>query len=109
MKRGDVVVVAVGGGFGGKPRPALVFQADEYATADTVILALFTSELDHAHTARALYEPSEQNGLTRPSELMVDVLITARRSKVAKVIGRLDHAEMARAERVLMAILGLAG
>jgi mRNA interferase MazF len=100
--------VAAGGGFGGKPRPALVIQADEYPTPDTVLLALFTSELDDARTVRPLYDPTPANGLQRPSELMADLLITARRSKVANVVGRLSREELARADRVLLAVLGLA-
>jgi hypothetical protein len=39
---------------------------------------------------------------------MADLLITARRSKVANVVGRLSREELARADRVLLAVLGLA-
>jgi mRNA interferase MazF len=109
LSRGDVVIVATGSGFGGKPRPALIIQADEFDTADTVVAALFTTELTEAEPVRPRYEPTGANGLRETSELMVDIIVTARRSKTGGVIGRLDAEEMARAERALLAILGLAG
>ncbi len=108
MKRGAVVTIAAGSGFGSKPRPALIVQADEYTTPDTVIVAPFTSELADGKTVRPRYEPTAANGLRRPSELMVDILITSRRSKLGVVLGNLDREGMARADRALLAILGLA-
>lgn len=101
------MTVAAGSGFGGKPRPALVVQSDAFATADTVILALFTTTLTGAAMVRPLYEPSPENGLQQPSELMTDILVTARRTNVGRVIGRLSPAELARADRILVALLGL--
>ena len=110
MKRGDVVIVATGGGFGGKPRPALVLQADEYLELDTVVLALFTSELSVAPTLlRPVFEPTEGNGLLARSELMLHVIITARRDRVARVAGALSPADMGRINQALVAFLGLAG
>ncbi len=53
--------------------------------------------------------PDATNGLREPSNLMIDVLVTARRDKVDKVIGRFGAAEMARAEGALLVFLGVAG
>ena len=39
MKRGDLVTVAIAGDFG-KPRPALIVQADPFALTATVTLLL---------------------------------------------------------------------
>lgn len=108
MRRGDVVIVAAGGGFGGKPRPALVIQADEFDTPDTVLVALFTSELTDAEAVRPRFEPTAANGLRDPSDLMVDIVVTARRKKIGGVVGRLAGEEMLRADRALLALLGLA-
>jgi mRNA interferase MazF len=109
LKRGDVVTIALGGGFGGKPRPALVIQSDLFDTPDTVVVALFTSDLRSAGRARPRFEATPANGLRETSDLMVDVIATGRRSKIGEVVGRLDRDEMIRAERALLSILGFAG
>ena len=109
MKRGDVVTVATGVGFGGKPRPALIVQSDAYVTLTTVVVALLTSDLADTPITRPHFLPDATNGLREPSNLMIDVLVTARRDKVGKVIGRFGAAEMARAEGALLVFLGVAG
>jgi mRNA interferase MazF len=107
LRRGDVVTVAAGSGFGGKPRLALVLQSDGYSELSTVVLALFTTETAGA-ALRPLIEPSDVNGLRQRSELMVDILVTTRREKVGEVLGRLAPADMARAERAVLLFLGFA-
>lgn len=107
LTRGDVVTVAAGGGFGGKPRPALVIQAGAIRTT-TVVLALFTSEVDRAEPVRPSFEPTELNGLRQRSELTVDVLVTVRREKIGAVPGSLRSEDMMRVDRALLALLGLA-
>jgi mRNA interferase MazF len=109
LKRGDVVTIALGGGFGGKPRPALVIQSDLFDTPDTVIVALFTSDLRGTVRVRPRFAPTPTNGLRETSDLMVDVVATGRRSKIGTVVGRLDRNEMRRAEGGLLSILGFAG
>ena len=47
MKRGDLVTVAVSGDYG-KPRPALVAQADAFDQHPSVIVLPLTSELHDA-------------------------------------------------------------
>lgn len=108
MKRGDVVTVATGGGFGGKPRPALVIQSDRFVLT-TVVVALLTSDLAETPMTRPLFLPDATNGLREPSSLMIDILVTARLTEVGKVIGRFGAAEMARVERALLVFLGVAG
>lgn len=109
MTRGDVVTAAIGGGFGGKPRPALVIQSDMFGDLSTVVLALFTSTENDVEDVRPSFEPDAENGLVAPSELMVDILVTARRDKVGKVVGRLSPADMDRVDRAIAVFLGLAG
>jgi mRNA interferase MazF len=108
LKRGDVVIAATGSGFGGKPRPALVLQADQYSDLSTVILALITSDLVKAPLSRPRFEPSETNGLQEVSDVMVDILVTTRTEKVDKIVGRLSDDEMGEVERALALILGFA-
>ncbi|KRB82644.1 hypothetical protein ASE00_11435 [Sphingomonas sp. Root710] len=108
MKRGDIVTVAAGGGFGGKPRPALVLQSDDYPTG-AVLLALLTSSITDDETIRPRIEPSGTNGLARVSDVMVDVIVTVRREKTDSVVGRLSDDDMGRVERALLVFLGMAG
>jgi mRNA interferase MazF len=44
MKRGDLVTIAMAGDFG-KPRPALVVQADQFAETATVTVFLISGTL----------------------------------------------------------------
>lgn len=108
MKRGDLVTVAAGGGFGGKPRPGIIVQSGDYSNLDTVVVALFTSSLTHS-ALRLRFEPDAESGLVSTSDLMTDVLITVRRDRVGRVIGALSAEEMARVDRALLVFLGLAG
>jgi mRNA interferase MazF len=108
LKRGDVVTVATGSGFGGKPRPALVVQADQYQGLSTVVLALITSATEEPPTSRPRLDPDAGNGLHHTSDVMVDILVTAPREKVGAIIGRLDDATMIEIDQTLLVFLGLA-
>ena len=66
LKRGDVVTIATGGGFGGKPRPAVIVQSDKFAEVPTLVVAPFTSELSDARVLRLRFQPESGNGLRRP-------------------------------------------
>lgn len=81
MKRGDIVI-ATGPGFGGKPRPNLVIQADDYLSLPTLILLPIASDLaDPPSLLRVRVEPDEANGLRDVSDVMTDVPITTRPDK----------------------------
>ena len=108
MRRGDIVSVATGSGFGGKPRPALILQTDAHADLDTVIVALITSELEDAPISRPLVQPDAHNKLHLPSHVMIDIVVTAHRDKIGYVIGRLSAPDMAQVQQALLVILGLA-
>ena len=109
MRRGDVVTVAAPGDFG-KPRPAVVIQSDviNEAQPGSVIVALVTSTLRDAPLLRLQLEPTEQNGLQQPSQIMVDKLFTTRADKVGKVIGRLSDQELVALNRLLAFVIGIA-
>lgn len=108
MKRGNIVTVAAGSGFGGKPRPALILQGDDYPTG-TLIVALITSSLTESETVRPRITPSAINGLVRQSDVMIDILVTVRRENAGGVIGQLADDDLARVERALLIFLGMAG
>lgn len=107
MKRGDLVTVALQGDQA-KPRPALVVQADHFEDLASVTVLPITSTLVDAPLLRVTVEPSEQNGLVKRSQIMVDKPQTPSRSRVGPVIGRLDDATMVTVNRVLAVFLGLA-
>ncbi len=108
VRRGDVVVVALPGDYG-KPRPALVVQADLFnATHSSVTLLPLTSTVVNAPLFRMTIDPSRDNGLTRVSQIMVDKIITVPRDKVGASIGRLEDDAMLRVGRALAVWLGIA-
>ena len=107
MRRGDLVTVALQGGQG-KPRPALVVQADHFVNLGSVTVLPITSTLVEAPLLRVGIEPSARNGLTKRSQIMVDKPQTPPRSKLGSVFGRLDDATMLIVNRALALFLCLA-
>jgi len=83
MRRGDLVTVAVSGDFG-KPRPALVIQSDHFDATATVTVLLISATLVDAPLIRLAVEPGAENGLRKPSQVMIDKAITVQRDRVGK-------------------------
>lgn len=107
LTRGDIVVLALQGDYG-KPRPALVVQSDAFnPTHPSVTVLPLTSELRDAPLFRIDVAPSADNGLKKPSQIMLDKIATFAREKVGERIGRLDKATMLQVNRSLMVWLGL--
>jgi mRNA interferase MazF len=108
VKRGDVVTVAVQGDYG-KPRPAVVAQANLFnETHASITILPVTSSIVDAPLFRLTVDPTRQNGLTRVSQVMVDKAITVPREKLGKVIGKLGDDTMIRVSRALAVWLGIA-
>jgi mRNA interferase MazF len=107
MRRGDLVTVAVQGDFG-KPRPALIVQADAFADHATVTVFLVSSALVDAPLLRLTVQPDAANGLRRPSQVMIDKAMTIMRTKLGEAIGRLDGDAMIEVERRIAVFLGIA-
>lgn len=105
MKWGDIVIVAPPGDFG-KPRPALIIQSDTFDATGTVTVALMSGTPVAAPVLRIDVQPRPGNGLTKPSQVMVDKIMTLRREKVSGPVGRLDDAEMLAVTRSLALFLG---
>ena len=108
MRRGDLVTVALQGDYG-KPRPALIVQADLFAGTVSMTVLLVTSTLIDAPLLRLTVEPSPQNGLRLPSQVMVDKPMTIRTDRIGGAFGHLDDPTMLRVNRSLTLFLGLAG
>ena len=109
MKRADVVVLNLGGNIG-KPRPAVIIQADilnqDDRLATTIVLPL-TSEWLNMEVIRYKVEPSSTNGLQCTSQVMVDKIMQIEKSRVQKVVGHLTKKQMDEIESRLLAILGV--
>lgn len=108
IQRGDIVTVAAPGYYG-KPRPAVVVQTNSLNEAGigSVIVCLMTSTLRSAPLFRINVEPSAENGLQRPSQIMVEKLQTVRRERVGPKIGALDAGQLLRLNRTLAFVIGL--
>ena len=105
--RGEFVTVAMQGDFG-KPRPALVIQADAFDQHATLTLLPLTSTLIEAPLFRVDIAPDELNGLRRPSQVMVDKVMTVRRDKLGPALGRIERSALLQVDRCLAVFLGIA-
>lgn len=108
MKRGDLATVAMQGDYG-KPRPALVIQADQYSEHTSVTVLPVTSTLIDAPLLRIELQPEADNGLAQPSQVMADKTMTVRRDKVGDVFGHVAPDKLLEVERCLAVFLGIAG
>ena len=108
MTRGEIYTAAARGAYSGKPRPVLIVQDDRFdATASVTVCPFTTSPVD-APLIRIPIEPTDTNGLDRPSSLMVDKITTMPRSGLGERLGRLRDDELVQLNRSLMVFLGLA-
>ncbi len=110
MKRGDVVTVALSGDLG-KPRPAIIVQTDAMTASQlkTVLVCPITSFSSTPSLFRVSIEPTSTNGLAVPSEIMVDKISPANRTRIGGVIGVIDELTMRRLELSMASALGFAG
>ena len=107
LKRGDIVTMAAPGDFG-KPRPALVVQADVFNEIHASITVVpLTSTIIDAPLFRITLDPSRQNGLSRISQIMIDKVLTLPREKIGKRVGHLGNTVMIRVGRALAVWLGM--
>lgn len=106
MKRGDIVVVALQGDYG-KPRPAIVIQADLFIPHPSVSVLPVTSELRDAPAVRIDIAPHAANGLRQPSQIMIDKCQTVARDRISQVIGSLDEPTMTAVNRAFLVFCGL--
>lgn len=107
MKRGEIWTVAAGAGYAGKPRPAVVLQDDRFDTNSITVCAFTTNAVD-TPAIRLLVEPSDTNGLTTASRLMVDKIMTVPRSKLGRRIGVLRDGDITELNNAIVVFLGLA-
>lgn len=115
MARGDILMVdlpAPAGPAGREQmghRPAIVVQTDpSNNNLPTTMIVPFTSNLKamrFPHTLRI--DPSHQNGLTRPSVLLVFQLRAIDKRRLGKRIGSLEEQYLRKLEDKIRCLLGL--
>ena len=91
MTRGAIVVVAAKGAYTGKPRPAVIVQADLFnPTHSSLTLCPVTSDCVDAPLFRVTLPAGERTGLSAVSQVMVDKVVSVPREAVVREIGRCD-------------------
>jgi mRNA interferase MazF len=106
MKRGDLVTVAVSGDYG-KPRPALVVQADAFDLHPSVVVLPLTREMHDAPLFRVAVSADAATGLRIPSQIMVDKATAVPRVKLGARIGQVDGVTLRAVDAALRGFLGL--
>ena len=101
------MTVALPGNYG-KPRPALIIQSDLFDEHPSLTVLPVTSELRETPLFRITIEPGADNGLHKPSQIMVDKAQTISRGKIGQVIGRLNDENLVAVNRALAVFLGFA-
>ncbi|OGB32943.1 MAG: growth inhibitor PemK [Burkholderiales bacterium RIFCSPLOWO2_12_FULL_61_40] len=74
----------------------------------TVTVLPVTSTLVAAPLLRITVPPSTENGLQKPSQVMVDKVVTVKRDKVGQTFGRINADTLVEVERCLAVFLGIA-
>lgn len=108
MIRGAIVIVAARGAYTGKPRPALVVQSDVFnPTHASVTICPITSEVIDADLFRIDLASGSRTGLDRPSQVMVDKVVTVPRDAITRTVGRSSVAELSEVSAALVRWLDL--
>ena len=106
VTRGDLVTIAVSGDYG-KPRPALIIQADSFGSIPSVTVAPLTSEIYEAPLFRVTIHPGGEAGLHRISQVMVDKITTVPRTKIGQRIGSVEAATLRAVNQAIKGFLDL--
>jgi mRNA interferase MazF len=108
LKRGEIWTQAGGPDYLGKPRPAVIIQADRFDATGSITICGFTSTDIDAPMFRIPVDPSAATGLGARSFVMVDQITTIPRQKLAHRIGRLSGKDIALLDQAIVVFLGLA-
>ncbi len=106
MKKGDIWTASANADYTGKPRPVVILQDERFLELNSVTVCAFTSVLQETPILRLSVEPSRENGLTQPSQLMVDKITTMPKAKLGKRVGKLGEADRQRLQQAVLVFLG---
>lgn len=108
VSRGAVVIVSARGADTGKPRPALVVQADPFnPTHASVTICPITTACIDAPLFRVNLSPGERTGLRVASQVMVDKIVSVPRASIVRGVGRCDEAASQSVDDALRNWLGI--
>ena len=85
----------------GKLRPWLIIQNNEFLHSGQTVTVCMVTTGSFNSNFRLPVMPSEVNGLDAPSQIMVDKVMTLRRSAIRQVIGDLEAVTMRSVEEAL--------
>jgi mRNA interferase MazF len=107
VTRGEICTAAARGPFTGNPRPVVILQDDRFDATASITICPFTTNPVEAPLIRLPIDPSEENGLDQPSQIMVDKVTAVPRSSLGQHLGRLRDDELVALNRSLIVFLGL--
>jgi mRNA interferase MazF len=107
LKRGEIWTASGDAEYARKPRPVVIIQHEIFDTLDSVSICGFTSNPTDLPLFRILIEPTAINGLQSPSRVMMDKVLTIRKSNLGYRIGRLNEQDLRRLDRAIATFLGL--
>lgn len=107
MKRAEIWTASADVAYASKPRPVVIVQQGNFDALDSVTICGLTSDPTDLPLFRILIEPSPLNGLQSPSRIMVDKILTIRKSNLGYRIGHLSERDIARLDRAIATFLGL--
>ncbi len=89
-------------------RPAVLVQNDaSLGRHPLVAVCLLTSKLQPTELYRVSIAPGGENGLDRPSQVMIDRLFAFERDRLRTRLGRMTSADMGRIDDALRRWLSL--
>lgn len=107
MKRGDLILIDLPGDYC-EPRPAVIVQSSLFSDHPSVTICLLTSHLLQTPLSRFHVEPSTENGLSVPSQVQIDKMMTVPSGRIGQVIGKLSHKQMYEITKLLALWIGIA-
>jgi mRNA interferase MazF len=86
----------------------VIVQEDRFDSTNSITLCVFTTDPTEAPLLRMLIEPTDRNGFSSASRLMVDKVTTVPKARLGRRIGKLNDEDVVRLNRALTVFLGLA-
>jgi mRNA interferase MazF len=105
MKQGDIIAVSLPGDYG-KPHPAVIIQSDAFEHLHSITVLPLTSHVLSLERCRVVINPTEQNGLQKVSQIMVEKASTVPRDRAGQLIGRLSPEDVSAVNRALAVFFG---
>lgn len=107
LKRGDIITCVLSGDYG-KGRPGVVVQSEIFnGTHSSTTICPITTHLVEAPLFRLAVTPSAQNGLKKPSQIMVDKISSIKTEKLHQKIGVLNSTQRQKLDEALRLWLDL--